>query len=157
MKGVNFYQNLISDEKKRLEKWLTEAENCKALYKAERRYNVLYSNTDLLLSALVTNNPKPVIRVRFAKQNAENPAERNLARTCGEVAERAVIYNNDSFDLRNVIQDAALETLLTGRGVLRVCYEPTIETKKVTGPFLARVEKPWAWWKKNKKKSLRKK
>ena len=135
MKGVNFYQNLISDEKKRLEKWLDEAAECKSLYKTERRYNVLYANTDLLLSALVTNNPKPVIRVRFAKQNAENPAERNLARTCGEVAERAVIYNNDNFDLRNAISDAALETLLTGRGVLRVCYEPTIETKKVSEPF----------------------
>lgn len=126
MKELSFYQELVRTAWTRAEKWRKEAKEIWRAYVSERRFNVLYSNTDLLLSALSTNNPRPVIRVRFGKEQTTQPQLRNLARTAAEVAERAVVYNADQFDLKNVLEAASREALLSGRGVLRASYEVQI-------------------------------
>lgn len=136
MKELRYYQNLVSKARKATEKWRKEAkETCQA-YTAEKRFNVLYSNTDLLLAALASNHPRPVIRVRFARQNMARPQARELARVAAEAAERAVIYNQEQAGLKSALEAAVRETLLTGRGILRVQYEPEIVQTAVSVPLL---------------------
>ena len=98
MKSVAYYQKLVEQAWGKSEKWRKEAKEVWTTYNDARRFNVLYSNTDLLLGALASPSPKPVIRVRFAKQTDGSESERTLARTAAEAAERAVVYNNDQFD-----------------------------------------------------------
>lgn len=126
MKKLSFYREIIRSALSRGEKWRKEAKDIWRAYTDERRFNVLYSNTDLLLSALSTGTPRPVIRVRFSKEASAAQDVRNLARTAAEAAERALVYNEDQFDLKNVLESAVREALLSGRGVLRVQYEPEI-------------------------------
>ena len=134
MKSVAYYQKLVEQAWGKSEKWRKEAKDVWKTYNDERRFNVLYSNTELLLSALSGNSPKPVIRVRFAKQNGGTDPEKNLSRVAAEAAERAIVYNNDQFDLRQETHAAVLEALLSGRGVLRVSYEPQIVRQTVSRP-----------------------
>lgn len=137
MKSVGYYQKLLQSAWNKSEKWRKEAKEVWNTYNDERRFNVLYSNTELLLSALSGNSPKPVIRVRFAKQNGGTDPEKNLSRVAAEAAERAMVYNNDQFDLKQETHAAVLEALLSGRGVLRVSYEPQIVQETVSRPLIA--------------------
>ena len=137
MKSVAYYQKLVEQAWGKSEKWRKEAKEVWTTYNDARRFNVLYSNTDLLLGALASPSPKPVIRVRFAKQTDGSESERTLARTAAEAAERAVVYNNDQFDLKQETHAAVLEALLSGRGILRVSYEPQIVQETVSRPLIA--------------------
>ncbi len=132
MKKLSFYQEIIRTARARGEKWRKEAKDIWRTYTDERRFNILYSNTDLLLSAMSGANPRPVIRVRFGKEQAAAQNLRNLARTAAEAAERAVLYNNDRFDLKNALEAAAREALLSGRGVLRAQYDVQIVSRPYT-------------------------
>ena len=136
MKEASYYQKLIDRALRKSKDWRKEAKETWQTYTAERRFNILYSNTDLLLSALANNNPRPVIRVRFAQQSQPNDARRNLSRTAAEAAERAVVYNNDRLDLKNILQAATLEALISGRGILRVTYDVQIEQQTVVRPIM---------------------
>ena len=136
MNEASYYQKLLERALRKSKDWRKEAKETWQTYTAERRFNILYSNTDLLLGALDNNNPRPVIRVRFAQQTQPNDAARTLARTAAEAAERAVLYNNDRLDLKNILQAATLEALLSGRGILRVAYEPQIVQEVIARPII---------------------
>lgn len=131
MKDLSFYQELVRNERARTEKWRKEAKEIWTSYTEQRRFNILYSNTDLLFSALTGSNPRPVIRLRFAREQDADAARRNLARSAAEAAERAVVYNNDRFDLKSALDEAVREALLSGRGVLRINYEPEITREEL--------------------------
>lgn len=136
MKEASYYQKLIDRALRKSKDWRKEAKETWQTYTAERRFNILYSNTDLLLSALANNNPRPVIRVRFAQQSQPDDAKRNLSRTAAEAAERAVVYNNDRLDLKNILQSATLEALISGRGILRVAYDVQIVKEVIARPMM---------------------
>ena len=85
------------------------------------RINILYSNTDVLLSALYGRTPKPDVRRRF-KSTEEDDAGRDAAR----ILERALAYVQDATDFNERIRDSLMDYLLTGRGTLRVYYDPIV-------------------------------
>ena len=136
MKEASDYQKLIDRALRKSKDWRQEAKETWQTYTAERRFNILYSNTDLLLGALANNNPRPVIRVRFAQQSRQDDAARNLSRTAAEAAERAVVYNNERLDLKNILQQATLEALISGRGILRVAYDVQIVKEVIARPII---------------------
>lgn len=90
-----------------------------------KRFNILYSNTEVLKAALFARMAKPDIRRRFADAD---PAGRKAA----EVVERSTIYIDDVYDAEDEFEAAIQDYLLPGRGVVRVCYEADV-TKDDSG------------------------
>lgn len=84
--------------------------------KGDARFNVLWSNVQILLPSLYARTPKPDVQRRHKDSD-------RIARLSAEVLERGIAYeiSENRFD-DNVIP-AILDYLLTGRGVLRVVYE----------------------------------
>src|SRR5580765_7179009 len=57
----------------------------------QRKFNILYSNTETLKAALFARMAKPDIRRRFADRD---PVGKQVA----EIVERAAIYTQDAYD-----------------------------------------------------------
>ena len=129
MKDINYYQKLINNGKNAAKKYRRECADIQTRMSADKRFNILLSNTETLKANLVTNDPKPVIRTRFPKENTQNPQEKQLARAVGEIVERTTIFVRDNFDCKSVFEDIITKALLFGRGVPRVKYEPIIESE----------------------------
>jgi len=109
-------------------------ETCKKIaadYCKKKRFNILHSNTELLLSTLTTNDPKPVIRTRFGKQQSQNIKERELSRVVGEVIERAIIFNNDNIDFKGTTDKMVQDYLLFGRGIPWLEYDVTFKSETI--------------------------
>lgn len=85
----------------------------------QRKFNILYSNTETLAPAVYNSTPIPDVRRRFRDKD---PA----GRVAAQVLERGLSYSIDvhGFDAR--MEAAVKDTLLPGRGVVRVRYEPEI-------------------------------
>lgn len=124
MKTAQYYLDKINSAVRREAAYYKTCAEIEKEFSAEKRFNILFSNTDLLLGALTSNNPKPVIKVRFPKQNAQNAYEKILANTIGEVVERAVIYNNDNLNFKEIIEELVQNALLSGRAIAFLSYEP---------------------------------
>lgn len=115
---------------KREKVWREKAKKVIKRYRDERtatkgidsRVNILWSNTEVLKSALYVATAKPDIRRRFP----DTPETTVLSRTVAEVAERAVAYAIDVEDVDDPLEAALEDTLLPGRGQCWVSYEPTI-------------------------------
>ncbi|HAU29880.1 MAG TPA: hypothetical protein DCW68_07240 [Rhodospirillaceae bacterium] len=86
--------------------------------RAERRLNVLWSNTETLKSALFARPGKPDVRRRWSA-NADDEMFRDMA----TVLERALAYGQDRHDPFLPVSSAVLDMLLSGRGVVRVGYD----------------------------------
>jgi hypothetical protein len=93
-----------------------------------KRFNILYSNTETLKSALYGRAAKPDVRRRFADKDP-------VARVAADVVERALIYCAESYDVDKPIEAALHDYLLPGRGVMRIEYEPVIETRPAIDPM----------------------
>lgn len=140
-----FWLDEINNAKKRDKLWVEEGESISSIYRSitpaykdtpdiskyGTRFNILYSNTELLRSVLFTNFPKPEIKRRWAKKTEKDDRLQSLYRTISEVAERAVVYIADSEDINDKIKSAIKDYLLPGRGVLWVSYEPEIEKTEI--------------------------
>jgi hypothetical protein len=107
--------------------WIKEGQGVVKRYKSEklkigrqdnRKFNILYSNTETLKAALFARMAKPDIRRRFADRD---PVGKQVA----EIVERAAIYCQDAYDSEKAIDRAIEDYLLPGRGVVRICYEAT--------------------------------
>jgi len=90
-----------------------------------RRFNILWSNTETLKSALFARMAKPDVRRRF---HDPNPAGRQVA----ILLERALQYELDTSRADIPIGSALEDYLLPGRGAVWVVYEPVLVTEKVT-------------------------
>lgn len=117
--------------RKREKDWRGEAEKIVKRYRGEEktrnRYNVLWSNTDVLLPAIYNSKPDPDVRRRFRDSDP-------LGKAVGEVLERAlyVVCDGDSTDA--AIAADVLDGLLCGRGVSRVRYVPKLAQQGSTEP-----------------------
>lgn len=83
------------------------------------RFNILWSNTELLKPALYAKKPTPNIERR-------NRIKDDLGRTTATVLERCIgFYINESFDITT--RQCVIDLLLPGRGTAWVRYEPKFE------------------------------
>ena len=87
------------------------------------RFNILWSNTETMKSALFAKMAQPDVRRRF---NDGDVAAREVA----IALERALLYGLDVYDSEVPIRAALEDYLLPGRGVVWVVYEPIIVKEK---------------------------
>lgn len=92
----------------------------------ERKFNILWSNTETLKPAVYSRRPKPEIVRRYLDKD---PTGRLAARLLERTVSAAI--DDDDFDL--AIKEARDDYLLTARGQAWVSYEPTIEKRTVNG------------------------
>jgi len=104
--------------------WRDDAENAIRIYDTTERhsneFNILHSNQETLLPAIYNTVPVPDVRRRY---NDKDPPGKLVADTL----ERALSFSVDAYDFDDRMQQAVADLALTGRGVLRVRYEPSIE------------------------------
>lgn len=120
---------------KREKNWREKADKIESIYLREKekdpgtRFNVLWSNTEILRPSLLSDTPRPDVRRRH---NSENP----IARVAAMTLERALSFSIDDYDFGEEIDIALLDSLLTGRGVVWAQYAP----KKVMLPSRVALE-----------------
>lgn len=113
-----------SNEEKRYRARGLEAQR---LYRGETekadnlRFNILFSNTQTLQSAVFNQSPKPDVRRRYRDEN-------KAGKVASEVLERALGFSIDQYDFYGTVMSGVMDMLLTGRGVVRVAYEAFTET-----------------------------
>lgn len=121
-----FWQGQLDLAEKDHKDWIKDGKSVVKRYKGSdekvrassnnRKFNILFSNTETLKAALFARMAKPDIRRRFADQD-------KLGRQVAEIVERAAIYCQEADDSEKAIEHAIEDYLLPGRGVVRVCYE----------------------------------
>lgn len=119
---------------KEAQSWEEKSKRILKRYKDERspkeeklaRYNILWSNIQILQPALYGNNPKPDIERRFKDKDV-------LGRVTADVLERTVSYFTQTEQFSRVMKQAVLDRLLPGRGMVWVRYEPFFRDASVEG------------------------
>lgn len=91
----------------------------KPLKGSNKRFNILYSNTDTLAPALYNSQPVADVRRRFGDTD-------ETGKVVSQVLERALSYSVDVYDFDAVMQRAVKDMLVPGRGVARIEYQPII-------------------------------
>lgn len=127
MKDFNFWRRQIDSAKKEHKAWL---DNCKQLGKLytdkETRINMLFSNTQILKSALLNNDPRPEVSRRFFNSIESDKTKSDLYATTARVAAAAVEYYFSKNDATAKCKRAIQNEVIYGRGVIWVEYNPTI-------------------------------
>jgi hypothetical protein len=81
--------------------------------------NILWSNTEILKSAIISESPSPDVRRRFMTSD-------KVGRNAALIIERSLSYCADAYDMDRTIECVVDDVLLPGRGVAWVVYEPTL-------------------------------
>lgn len=105
--------------------WLQRAKKIAKRYKKtdsatqkDRRFAMLWSNTQTIHPAVYSRPPQPVVTRRFADQDP-------VARVTSEVLERCLSFSVDVHDLDGVNKQTSLDYVLIARGQSWERYEPT--------------------------------
>lgn len=110
--------------KKREKDWFDDAERIVKRYRGEEkkknRYNVLWSNTEILRPSLYNSKPQPDVRRRFRDADP-------LGKAVCEILNRSlqVFVDGDEFD--DALKNDVLDGLLPGRGISRIRYIPKLQ------------------------------
>lgn len=83
--------------------------------RSDKRFNILWSNTETLHSALYSNTPKPDVSRRFKDKD---PISRDIA----DVLERGLAFGIDSYDFDGNIDSVVNDYLVPGLGQVRLRY-----------------------------------
>ena len=86
----------------------------------QRRYNLLWSNVQIMLPALYARAPQPVAERRFRDKDP-------IGRGAAQILERSLRNEVEINGFHEAVECAVLDYLLPGRGVVWVRYEPEIE------------------------------
>jgi hypothetical protein len=89
---------------------------------SKARSNIFFSNTEFFRSAVLPEMPEPVIRERYAKQEAEDDQQKQFFATCADVVERAIEYAIKNLSNKKSVEMFKNDALITGRGVLWVVF-----------------------------------
>ena len=116
----------IALARKNEEAWRKAAGEARERYRGDsdnqkgKRFNILYANTQITLPAIYNSTPIPDVRRRFGDAD---PA----GKVAAQVLERSLSYSFDAYDFGGNMRAAVFDSVLAGRGVLRVRYEPSFE------------------------------
>ena len=116
--------------------WRTRADAIVKLYRDERakatsetstekRYNIIYANSEVTKGALYSQAPSPDVRRRFADKD---PVARYAALTLQRALVSCLDQSKDGDDFDTVMKDAVFDMVVPGRGVARVKYIPTMRS-----------------------------
>jgi len=122
--AAKWIAELTSSEKAQRQ-WLERAKKIVRRYKKDdsqlvkdRRFSMLWSNTQTVHPAVYSRPPQPVVARRF--QDADP-----VGRLASEVLERALTYSIDTQGLDGVLRQASFDYVLIARGQSWERYEPT--------------------------------
>jgi hypothetical protein len=111
---------------KRERDWEREAEKIVKRYRGEEkkrnRFNVLWSNTEILRPSIYNSRPNPDVRRRFRDNDP-------VGKAVSEVLERSLSVFVDGDETDDALRNDVLDGLLCGRGVSRIRYVPKIAVK----------------------------
>lgn len=127
----DFWMTQIELASRHEKDWRERAGDVIDLYRDEekrkdRRFNVLWANTEVLRPAIYSRTPKPDVRRRYA--------EGGTGRKGALLVERNLSFSMDIEDFDDHVKLAIKDYLLAGRGVVRVRYEPVIEEREEEVP-----------------------
>lgn len=108
--------------------WRTEVKDISEIHiprpgKKAGDFNILYSNTEILLPSLYSQTPKADVRRRFGERDP-------VGKIASMALERTLDYEIDAYDFDYEMECCVLDGLIGGRGLVRVRYVP------VTQPIL---------------------
>lgn len=98
------------------------------------RYNILWSNTEVLRPHLYGALPKADVRQRYRDKD-------RIGQVAAEILERGLDYSVDTTGFDNQMPLAILDYLLPGRAVCRVRFNPVIDTTE-TGERISYASVP---------------
>lgn len=126
-----FWQLEIDRANKFYEDWIKQANQVNDIYadrdETQSRFNILWSNVDTLRSAIFAKAGNPDIRRRY--NNMEDQQQNAISNAVATIIERSLDYCQDTYDSKTQIQNSVLDSLVVGRGVMRVKYEPIMATR----------------------------
>lgn len=120
-------RDFVSDGRKVVERYKSERSEAKRGASA-RRFNILFSNTEVMRAAMFGRMAKPDVRRRFVDPN-------KVARNAAEIIERSLYYFQDVYPSEQHISDAVFDYVLPGRGIVRIEYEPVISERPAMDPM----------------------
>ena len=89
--------------------------------RTDKKFNILWANTEILKASLFAQPPKPDVRRRVVDSRNPDP----VGRIAAETIERALSYSMDDYDFEGSIKAAVEDYVLPGMGTVRVRYVPT--------------------------------
>lgn len=87
-------------------------------------YNILHSNVETIVPAIINSPPVPDVRRRFGDDD-------ETAKVVSQLLERAISIQIDDAKLANELESQAQDGFLAGRGVLRVRFYADVEDNEV--------------------------
>jgi hypothetical protein len=131
----NFWMNEIKRYETDANRWEERVKKIYRRYKDERdgptdenshRYNILWSNLQVLIPAVYAKNPVPEVERRYKDNDP-------VGRTASEVLERCIDFGLKAHAFKDVARCSILDRCLGGRGVLWARYVPHLKDKSVEG------------------------
>lgn len=128
---VRFWRQQIALAGKEEEKWRDSAKRAVDQYAQRteadgKRWNILYANVETLLPSIFNSEPVPDVRRRFG-----DPGTAEMV--AAQALERSLVYFMDVHPFEQQAGLCVLDSLVPGRGVARVRYEPQIGDGGVSG------------------------
>ena len=81
------------------------------------KFNILWSNTEVLSSALYARTPSPDVRRRFLDKDPDG-------KKAAMLAERAISHCIDTYDFDGMVNTVLTDYLVPGMGQVRLRYKP---------------------------------
>ncbi|MDR2427067.1 MAG: hypothetical protein LBD46_07835 [Endomicrobium sp.] len=118
----------LDNAKKRCKDWINNVNEYENIYscgaseekKAQKnkRYNILFANTQILFAALFTSLPRLIIRPRTSKETLTNSKMKLFYSTVIDIIKKAVEICINTDNIKKVVESFKLDILLSGQGVL---------------------------------------
>ena len=133
-----YWKQQIETAKSNLKGYFKDVETCeKAYHNTDMNYNIFYSNVEILNANLCISNPKPDIQRRFLKRLEKNKLKSNTYAEVAKILNGAVEYVADVANLDEEVSNAVKKSVIDGRGIGWVDYEPTIEKNELGEEYVA--------------------
>lgn len=135
--SAKFWFEELAAAEKREAKWHKRAQKVVQRYRderdledrADRRTNVLWSNTEVLKSVLFQGIGNPDVRRKFPKRGKEQ----KISRQAALVLENAVASCVEDYDSDSPVESVVEDHVLAGRGQAWVVYDATVEPSEEGG------------------------
>jgi len=126
---VQKWLNEIGESRKREKDFLKKGQNILDIYSGECPdkipFNILFSNTETLLPAVFSQQPRPIVKRRFSTE--ESPIVEAGAKASTRILEYLLDTNVDGYGrFEDGMTAVTLDALLPGRGTACVEYEAII-------------------------------
>lgn len=116
--------------------YFDQAKKCNESYSKSKSYNIFYSNTQVITSNLLTNQPKPDIQRRFLKKAESDKLKYNTYLEVAKVAEGCINYYADIGKALEKFKSSVRNSVKVGRGVSWVEYTPVIKQDQEGNSFI---------------------